>query len=88
MFTRRQALLGAAAASLIVAMPPAVAGSAAATPATEAEIASLPRRKVTLVAPPFAHEHEQVATTGPQVVEFTMPIVEKKIVIDEEGTEF
>jgi nitrite reductase (NO-forming) len=55
--------------------------------ATEADIAALPREKVTLVAPPFVHAHEQVAKGGPKVVEFTMPIIEKKIVIDpDEGT--
>ena len=81
MFTRRQALLGAAAAAMLAAMP------AFANTVTEADVAALPREKVTLVAPPFVHAHEQVATAGPKVVEFTMPIVEKKVVIDEEGTE-
>ncbi|TKR56488.1 nitrite reductase, copper-containing [Allopusillimonas ginsengisoli] len=42
--------------------------------------------KVDLVAPPFVHAHEQKATTGPKVVEFTMFIEEKKIVIDGKGT--
>lgn len=80
MFTRRQALLGATAAAMLGAMPPlaAVAG--------EVDIAALPRQQVALVAPPFVHEHEQVATTGPKVVEFTMMIEEKPIVIDDEGT--
>ncbi len=85
MFTRRQALLGAAAATVLAGALPRLASAA---PATEAEIAALPRQKVTLVAPPFVHEHEQIATSGPKVVEFTMPIVEKKVVIDDEGTEF
>ena len=85
MFTRRQALLGAAAASLLAAMP---AMGASAIPVAEADIAALPREKVVLVAPPFVHAHEQVATSGPKVVEFTMPIEEKKVVIDDEGTEF
>ncbi|WP_127520582.1 copper-containing nitrite reductase [Mesorhizobium sp. Z1-4] len=80
MFTRRQALMGVAAAAMLAAMP---ALSAA---ANETEIAALPREKVTLVAPPFVHAHEQVATTGPKVVEFIMPIVEKPVVIDDEGT--
>ena len=82
MFTRRQALLGAATAAMLAAMPPLVAA------ANETEIATLPRETVTLVAPPFVHAHEQVATGGPKVVEFVMPIVEKKVVIDDEGTEF
>ena len=82
MFTRRQALLGAAAAGVFVAARP----SFAATPVSEAEIAALPRKKVTLVAPPFVHDHEQVATSGPSVVEFTMKIEDKPVVIDSDGT--
>jgi len=85
MFTRRQALLGAAAASVLA---PTLTKMAVAAPthATEAEIAGLPREKVTLVAPPHVHAHEQVAKGGPKVVEFTMPIEEKPVVIDDEGT--
>jgi nitrite reductase (NO-forming) len=81
MFTRREALIGAAmAAAAAAAIPalPAMAGTA--------EVAALPRQKVALVAPPFVHDHEQVATGGPKVVEFTMTIQEKPIVIDDEGT--
>lgn len=80
MLTRRQALLGTAAgAMLVAAMPPLAAASAA-------ETKNLPREKVTLVAPPHVHAHEQVATGGPKVVEFTMVIEEKPMVVDEEGT--
>jgi len=57
----------------------ATTGSAAAA----ADLASLPRRKVKLVAPPFVHDHEQVASTGPEIVEFAMKIVEKEIQIDD-----
>ncbi|MGH8816455.1 MAG: copper-containing nitrite reductase, partial [Achromobacter pestifer] len=46
----------------------------------------LPRAKVTLVAPPMVHPHEQVATSGPKVIEFVMSIEEKKMVIDSKGT--
>lgn len=56
-------------------------------PTSAPDIATLPREKVTLVAPPFVHAHEQVATSGPKVVEFTMSIEEKAVVIDDEGTE-
>lgn len=80
MFTRRQALMGAGAAAVLVAMPPMTSS------ASESEIAALPRERVTLVAPPFVHAHEQVATSGPKVVEFTMTIEEKPVVIDDEGT--
>lgn len=82
MFTRRQALLGAAGAAALVSMPPIAAV------ASEAEIAGLPRQKVTLVAPPFVHQHDQVAKGGPKVVEFTLSVEEKEMVVDEDGTKF
>lgn len=50
------------------------------------DLSSLPRHQVELVAPPYVHDHEQVASTGPRVVQFTLPIVEKDMVIDAEGT--
>lgn len=84
MFTRRQTLLGVAAAGMLASMPPARASTAASL--SEAEIAALPREKVKLVNPPFVHPHEQVAKGGPKVVEFTMAIEEKPVVIDGEGT--
>jgi nitrite reductase (NO-forming) len=80
MLTRRQAFMCAAAATVVTALPPMQAV------ASEAEIAALPREKVKLVAPPFVHAHEQVATGGPKIMEFTMTIVEKPMVIDDEGT--
>ena len=80
MFTRRQALLGAAAVAMLAVMPPLAAA------ANKTEIAALPRERVTLVAPPFVHAHEQVATSGPKVIEFTMPIIEKQVQIDDDGT--
>ncbi|AEQ09957.1 nitrite reductase, copper-containing [Brucella melitensis NI] len=55
--------------------------------ASAEEIAALPRQKVELVDPPFVHAHTQVAEGGPKVVQFTMVIEEKKIVIDDAGTE-
>src|SRR5690606_11618666 len=42
--------------------------------------------RVTLVAPPFVHPHEQVATGGPKIVEFQMTIKEQAMVIDDAGT--
>jgi nitrite reductase (NO-forming) len=81
MLTRREALLGAAMAATAAAAIPALPAMA-----ETASVAALPRQKVALVAPPFVHEHEQVATSGPKVVEFTMTIQEKPIVIDDEGT--
>lgn len=78
MFTRREALLGPLAGTAAMSLTPVSITAAAA--------ADLPRRKVTLVAPPFVHEHEQVATDGPCVVEFTLTIEEKQVVIDPDGT--
>lgn len=83
MFTRRQALLGAVGAATGAAVMAAMPLMAR---ASEAEIAGLPRERATLVAPPFVHAHEQVATGGPKIVEFTMTIEEKPMVIDDEGT--
>ena len=58
------------------------------TPVVATDITSLPRVKVKLVDPPFVHEHEQVATGGPKVVEFEMTIVEKKITLDADGATY
>jgi nitrite reductase (NO-forming) len=55
--------------------------------AATTDITSLPRVKQTMVAPPFLPEHEQVATGGSKIVEVTLTIEEKKMVIDAEGTE-
>ena len=71
--------LTAAAASL-------VSNSALADDAA-VDVSKLPRVQQKLVAPPFLPEHEQVATTGPKIIEVTLTIEEKKIVIDKEGTE-
>lgn len=58
----------------------------AATTAT-VNVDSLPRVQQKLVPPPFLPEHEQVASTGPKIVEVTMVIEEKKMVIDADGAE-
>ena len=50
------------------------------------DLAALPRQQVTLKRPPFVHDHDQVAKGGPKVVQFTLPIVEKEIVVDGQGT--
>lgn len=41
---------------------------------------------VDLKAPPFVHDFDHVAKGKPKVVKFTLPIVEKEIVIDGDGT--
>jgi nitrite reductase (NO-forming) len=54
--------------------------------AAAVDVAMLPRVKQELVAPPFVPIHEQVATGGPNVIEVTMTIEEKKIELDDNGT--
>ncbi|WP_353184166.1 copper-containing nitrite reductase [Bosea sp. (in: a-proteobacteria)] len=88
--TRRSILAGAAATGAFVqaaTSQPAQAQQAVMSKATVADIAKLPRIKAKLVDPPFVQVHEQVATSGPKVVEFEMTIHEKKIVLDDAGTE-
>ena len=87
MFTRRAALMGAAFAAVApLVIRTANAQEAAANGgAVPADLSALSRRKVKLVAPPFVHPHEQVATTGPEIVEFEMTIIEKEIQIDEDA---
>lgn len=89
MINRRNALKSALFAGM--AAPALVRRAAASeesfTPVGEkVDLSSLPRRKVELVKPPFVHEHEQVATSGPSIVEFTMTIVEKEMQVDDSGT--
>lgn len=50
------------------------------------DLSALSRQQVTLKRPPFVHDHDQVAKGGPKVVQFTLPIVEKEIVVDGQGT--
>ncbi len=88
--------LAAAAAAAAPAMAASSAGQAGAkavsltppptTSYTPDEIAKLPRVKVDLVAPPFVHKHEQIASGGPKIYEFRMVIEEKEMVIDDKGT--
>jgi nitrite reductase (NO-forming) len=79
MLTRRTALMGAAIAVLMVTTP-AMAGPA--------DDLKLPRERVTLVAPPAVHPHEQATKAGPKIVEFKLTIREKEVVIDDAGTKF
>ena len=77
MMNRRNLLLSAA--LLTVAM---------AAPAYAADELKLPRQHIDLVAPPFVHPHEQATKSGLKIMEFTLKIEEKKVVIDNEGTTF
>ena len=89
MVTRRNALKSA---TIIAAAPTLLARSALSaitvdrSAPTPVNIASLARKKIDLVAPPFVHEHSQLAEDGPVVNEFTMTIEEKRLVIDPAGT--
>ncbi|WP_299687122.1 copper-containing nitrite reductase [uncultured Tateyamaria sp.] len=57
----------------------------AATNAKPADLSGYTRVKQELVAPPFAPEHEQVATGGPKIVEITMETEERLMVVDEDN---
>lgn len=81
MITRRTALIGVAMAAMMAAAP-AVALDKSEPPA------ALDHVKATLLPPPAVMAHEQVATGAPKVVEFTMTIEEKTVVVDDEGTTF
>jgi nitrite reductase (NO-forming) len=65
---------------------PALAPTTASA-AAPVDLSKLQRVKQELVAPPFAPMHEQVAGPEPRIIEVTIDIVEKKMVIDDEGTE-
>ena len=83
MITRRAALMAGA----MMAASPYIVTKAAAeevmdtSEAAPVDLSSLPVRKHKLVAPPFVHEHEQVATTGPALVKFEMKIIEKEVLV-------
>lgn len=79
MLTRRTALLGAA---IVVSMMSGQSLSLA------ADDLKLPRERVTLVAPPAVHPHEQATKAGPKIVEFKLTIREEEVVIDDAGTKF
>ena len=86
MMTRRSALMAATAAAAIGLAAPA---NAATSPApARGPAPKLPRHKVELVSPPFAHAHEQVNRHGPRIMEFTLSIEEKEVIVDEAGTKF
>lgn len=53
----------------------------------EVDLSKLPRVKQELVAPPFVPVHDQIAKDGPKIVEVRMEVDEKKMIIDDKGTE-
>ena len=82
MLTRRQALIG----TTLTALTASALLRATAEAASEADVAGLEHVKIDLAAPPFVHAHEQATSAAPKVVEFTMTIHEKEVVIDGDGT--
>ena len=89
-FLKATGLMSAAAIAGVALTRPAQAEEAFVQPAKTAaavDISTLPRVTQKLVAPPFLPEHEQVASGGPKIVEVTLTIDEKKMVIDPDGTE-
>jgi nitrite reductase (NO-forming) len=57
---------------------------AAESDAKPADLSGYTRVRQELVDPPFAPEHEQVATGGPKIVEIEMVTTEKLMVVDED----
>ncbi len=80
----RRGLLGATAAA---GFGSTLKLAAAQTTAEVTDLTKLERVKQEMVAPPFLPVHEQVAVGGPKIVEVTFTIEEKKMVIDDDGTE-
>jgi nitrite reductase (NO-forming) len=86
--SRRKMVASVALAGALVPLVQATSSHAEqAAAAAKPDIASLARIKAELAKPPFVHAHKQKAEGGPKIVEFTMTIEEKKIVIDDKGTE-
>lgn len=84
MLTRRAALVAAA----TLAASPYVHRAAASeevmdtSAAAAVDLSSMPRIKRKLVRPPFVHDHEQIASYPPSIVEFEMKIVEQEVEVD------
>ena len=73
--SRRALLAGAAFAGVlgtVLASTPARAQESAPATGPAPDLSTLPREKLTLVAPPFVHAHDQVAKGGPKVIEFNV----------------
>jgi nitrite reductase (NO-forming) len=86
---RRNLIAGVALAGVfgtVLASVPASAEDAGVVTGPAPDLGALPRVKVDLVPPPGVHAHDQIAVGGPKVVEFTLTIHEKALVIDDLGT--
>jgi len=74
-------------APMLTATPTLAENAAANAKASPVDISKLPREKIELVKPPFVHKHTQKAQGGPKIIEVTLTIQEKKIVVDDNGAE-
>ncbi len=81
MLTRRNALISAPIGSAVLHAATANARTVGA-PSPD----NLPRKKIDLVRAPGVHAHEQATREGPKIIEYTMVIQEKQIVVDDDGT--
>jgi nitrite reductase (NO-forming) len=84
---RRNFLLTTAAGLSLAAVTESVVAATPAAAATTTDLSMLQRVKQKLVAPPFLPEHEQVANGDPRIIEIELVIEEKKMVLDDDGTE-
>jgi len=66
-------------------IPSSVAANGLGVTTDDIDISSLPRVKQELVAPPFLPKHTQIAKGGPKIVEVTMTIEEKEILVDKKN---
>jgi nitrite reductase (NO-forming) len=55
--------------------------------AATVDLSKLERVRQDMVAPPFAPKHAQTAGPDPKIIEVTLDIIEKKMLLDEDGTE-
>ncbi len=83
----RRTLLTGAALSLAAGTAAYQSNGSLITPVSAASVEDLPRVKQEMVVPPLVPDHDQVAIGGPKIVEVRFEIEEKKLVIDDDGTE-
>jgi len=79
--------MGAAIAAIIaIAVAPPALAEAPGAESGSAEDLPLQRQKIDLVAPPFVHKHEQATQEPPKIIEITLVVEEKEVVVDDAGT--
>lgn len=90
--SRRTLLAGAVVLGVTGSMLGSGSALASAEPAPKnmgpaPDLSKLERTRVELLTPPLVHAHEARAKGKPKVVEFTLVIEEKTLVIDDDGTQ-